>query len=104
MESRSRKNSSEDELHTQIKSLVTTLCTSDEFIDRLSKTITQSISKKYKEDIQKLEDENKRVMKKLEEQDKVIESLVRQKERQDETFRSRNIIVYGNEGIRWRKL
>ncbi|CAH1102984.1 unnamed protein product [Psylliodes chrysocephalus] len=87
MDTRGRKNSTkgdEEELHALVKSLVTTLCTSEDFI----------------EDIEKLKHENVQINKKVEEQDEIIKSLLKKQEKQDEANRSRNVLFHGlNENV-----
>lgn len=92
-----RKNSTkgEEELHTLVKTIVTTLCTSEDFISKITKVIIENISKEFKEDIRKLKDENMRLNEKIENQDTIIEVLGRKQEKQDEIFRCRNILFYG---------
>ncbi|CAH1106055.1 unnamed protein product [Psylliodes chrysocephalus] len=108
MDTRNRKTSIKGEeelhnLHTIVKTLVTTLCTSDEFISTLIKTITESLNDKFKKDFQSLKDENKQLVKKLQNQDQSIKNLINRQEIWDRSIRNRNLIFYGikeNEGER----
>ncbi|KAG5880687.1 hypothetical protein JTB14_024259 [Gonioctena quinquepunctata] len=79
----------EDELQTVVKSLVTNLCSSDEFISQLTATTTERIGEKYTKEIQELRRENEMISEKLR------KFLVEHQEKQEQRSRNKNIRVYG---------
>ncbi|CAG9822001.1 unnamed protein product [Phaedon cochleariae] len=85
----------EDELQVAVKSLVTKLCSSDEFITQLTATITETIGEKYTKELQMLRKENKMISEKLKTQEETIMLLSERQEKQEQIFRSRNIRFYG---------
>lgn len=89
------KTKGEDELLSSVKNLVTKLCTSDEFISQITKSITESISSKFDKEVHALKDETlkiKKDVKTLEEQTSVVMTKL---EKQDQVIRSNNLRFYG---------
>ncbi|KAG5862523.1 hypothetical protein JTB14_014057 [Gonioctena quinquepunctata] len=85
----------EDELHSVVKNLVTKLCTAEDFISRITETITRIIEEKYSEKINELRKENENIMEKLQQQEDTINALVNQQKKQEQKERSRNLRLYG---------
>lgn len=92
---RSQSGKGEDELHSVVKDLVVKLCTADEFILKLTETITGIIEEKYNEKIAKLEEENQSIVRKLQQQEETIKSLVNHQKKQEQMGRSTNLRIYG---------
>lgn len=89
------KTKGEDELLSSVKNLVTKLCTSDEFISQITKSITESISSKFDKEVHALKDETlkiKKDVKTLEEQTIVVMTKFG---KQDQVIRSNNLRFYG---------
>ncbi|KAG5899196.1 hypothetical protein JTB14_026949 [Gonioctena quinquepunctata] len=85
----------EDELHSVVKNLVTKLCTAEDFISRITETITRIIEEKYSEKINELRKENENIMEKLQQQEDTINALVNQQKKQEQKEESRNLRLYG---------
>ncbi|KAG5900153.1 hypothetical protein JTB14_035298 [Gonioctena quinquepunctata] len=77
----------EDELHSVVKNLVTKLCTAEDFISRITETITRIIEEKYSEKINELRKENENIMEKLQQQEDTINALVNQQKKQEQKER-----------------
>lgn len=92
-----RKNpiKGEDELHSLIKNIITTMVSSEEFINKIAIAITDRISNTLRNDLQKLKEDNARIDKRVEEQDRIIKNLLNKQEKLDEATRNHNIIFYG---------
>lgn len=89
------KAKGEDELLSSVKNLVAKLCTSDEFINQLTKSIIETIGDKFDKEINVLKDENleiKKHLKILEEQNK---TMIANLDKHDQVIRSNNLRFYG---------
>ncbi|CAH1170744.1 unnamed protein product [Phaedon cochleariae] len=85
----------EDELHSTIKSVVIKLCNSEEFINSITASITETITQKFNKEIENLRRENKELVKKVQNQDILLQSLAEKEEKHEQHLRSRNIRFYG---------
>lgn len=85
----------EDELQSTIKSLVTKLCTSEEFITQLTTIIANSISEKFNKEVESLREENINLIRKIEKQDEIINSLSNKVEKHEQIIRRKNVRLYG---------
>lgn len=81
-------NKTEDELQSVVKTLVLKLCTSEEFINELTKTIVATISEQYEERISNLEKENTDINKKY--QDLLIKN-----DKFEQTLKNKSLRIYG---------
>ncbi|KAG5881654.1 hypothetical protein JTB14_036763 [Gonioctena quinquepunctata] len=94
MGTRANKRGEED-LQTLVRNVVLKLCSSEEFLNQLTTTITETLEEKYGKEIQSLKEINKSMLKKLENQEAQIYTLIEKQEKCDQYHKSRNIIVYG---------
>ncbi|CAG9823893.1 unnamed protein product [Phaedon cochleariae] len=85
----------EDELQSAVKTLVTKLCTSEDFLNHLTAAITQTISGKFEKEIDELKTGNKKIMKIMREQEGIIHSLVSKQDKYERIVRRRNVRLYG---------
>lgn len=95
MGSRNRKG--DDELQSMIKTLVTKMCSSEDYIKQLSDGIIEVISEKFEKRISLLEEENvkiKRQLKTLQENNNI---LVNKQERFEKHLRRKTLRFYGVE-------
>lgn len=81
-------NKTEDELQSVVKTLVLKLCTSEELINELTKTIVATISEQYEERISNLEKENTDINKKY--QDLLIKN-----DKFEQTLKNKSLRIYG---------
>ncbi|KAG5897610.1 hypothetical protein JTB14_028878 [Gonioctena quinquepunctata] len=94
MGTRANKRGEED-LQILVRNLVLKLSSSEEFINQLTTTITETLDEKYGKEIQSLKEINESMLKKLENQEAQIYTLIEIQEKCDQYHKSRNIIVYG---------
>lgn len=97
------KSDDSDDLQSIVKTLVTEICSSEMFINKLTETIIQTISKKYEKKLSQLEKENADIKIKLAQQEETLKKLAKHNERLDEISRRKTIRIYGVEEINGEK-
>ncbi|CAG9820667.1 unnamed protein product [Phaedon cochleariae] len=98
MGSRNKRNDDkkgEDELHSLVGNLVTSICTSEDFLTRLTDTIASIIERKFSKQIELLKTENTKLNKKIDSQEKVILSLVNRQEKLEQQDKMKNVLIFG---------
>lgn len=83
------------DIQSHIKTLVSKICSSDDFINQISEAITASVSVEVRQRLENLERENENLKLQLRKQADTVLTLERTAERLDRAYRSRGIRVYG---------
>jgi len=83
------------ELQSTIKTLVNKICSSDEFITQISKTIANTISLKYKDAIDKLEKENVSLKNRVRSLEENINNLAGKHDNLEQKYRNKTLRIYG---------
>lgn len=83
------------DLQTVIKTLVNKICTSDEFINSIAKTITSTISAELETKINKLEAENRELNEQMQHQAECLKNLTSKYDNLDQQLRSKTVRIYG---------
>ncbi|KAG5865066.1 hypothetical protein JTB14_011899 [Gonioctena quinquepunctata] len=95
MTSTRQNKKGEDELHSTIKSVVTSLCKSEDFINILCESITKVISEKFEREIDSLKKENEKFQDTIANQNILINGMERKQEKFEQSLRSKNLRIYG---------
>ncbi|KAG5861248.1 hypothetical protein JTB14_013261 [Gonioctena quinquepunctata] len=95
MTSTRQNKKGEDELHSTIKSVVTSICKSEDFINILCESITKVISEKFEREIDSLKKENEKFQDTIANQNIIINGMERKQEKFEQSLRSKNLRIYG---------
>lgn len=85
----------DDELQSMIKTLVTKMCSSEDFINQLSTSIIEIVTEKFDERISLLEEENKKIKTQLTTLQETNSILLTNQDRFEKYFRRKNLRFYG---------
>lgn len=85
----------DEQLQSMVKTLVTKLCLSEEFISQLTEIITVAIDEKYNKQFQVLKEENAKLKAQLKSQEEVNKTLVVNQERMEQVMRYKTLRFYG---------
>ncbi|KAG5870107.1 hypothetical protein JTB14_021424 [Gonioctena quinquepunctata] len=97
MTSTRQNKKGEDELHSTIESVVTSLCKSEDFINILCESITKVISEKFEREIDSLKKQNEKFQDTIANQNIIINGMERKQEKFKQSLPSKNLRIYGVE-------
>ena len=92
---KSKAEDTNSDLQTVIKTLVNKICTSDEFINSITKSIISTISEEFGAKLDKLETENRQLKEQIQSQDKCLQNLSNKYNGLDQYLRSKTVRIYG---------
>lgn len=85
----------EDQLHAKVKNLVSQICSSEEFINKLSESISEAIKNNFEEEFNELKMKSKQVELTQFEHRKMINSLTEKCEAYEKYIRRRTLRIFG---------
>lgn len=94
------KNKENDELQSTIKTLVTKICASEDFIKNMSELFTSAIAEHLKNKVEHLEKENEKLRSQLKRQEEITKNLLIRSEKIDQAQKSKSIRIYGIKEIK----